>query len=76
MNVITVRRTVKRIPNPACKTRRSFRELTRNYFAGEKNWEFIIEGSGRRDERISPNCGKLKRFVSEENKGYGGKDEY
>jgi hypothetical protein len=23
--------------------RRSFRELTRSYFAGEKSWEFIIE---------------------------------
>ena len=33
-------------------------------------------GSSRRDERITPNYGKLKRFVSEENKGYGGKDEY
>jgi hypothetical protein len=23
--------------------RRSFRELTRNYFASEKSWEFVIE---------------------------------
>jgi len=43
MNVITVRRTMKRIPNPTCKTRRSFRELTRSYFASETSWEFVIE---------------------------------
>jgi hypothetical protein len=43
MNVITVRRTVNRIPKNTSRTRRSFRELTRSYFAGEKTWEFIIE---------------------------------
>jgi hypothetical protein len=43
MNVITVRRMVKRLSSPTCQTRRSFRELTQNYFAGEKSWEFIIE---------------------------------
>ncbi|MGZ4974488.1 MAG: hypothetical protein ACXWDN_17140 [Limisphaerales bacterium] len=34
---------MKRISSPTCKTRRSFREVTQNYFAREKNWEFIIE---------------------------------
>jgi hypothetical protein len=43
MNVITVRRTVKRTPSQAWITRRSFRELTRSYFASEKSWEFVIE---------------------------------
>jgi hypothetical protein len=43
MNVITVRRTVKRTPSQAWRTRRSFRELTRSYFASEKSWEFVIE---------------------------------
>jgi len=43
MNVITVRRTVKRAPNQTGRTRRSFRELTRSYFASEKSWEFVIE---------------------------------
>ncbi len=43
MNVITVRRTVKRAPNQTWRTRRSFRELTRSYFASEKSWEFVIE---------------------------------
>jgi hypothetical protein len=42
MNVITVRR-MKRIPNKIRTTSRSFRDLTRSYFAGEKSWEFIIE---------------------------------
>jgi hypothetical protein len=42
MNVITVRR-MKRLPNKIRRTGRSFRELTRSYFAGEKSWEFIIE---------------------------------
>jgi hypothetical protein len=42
MNVITVRR-MKRIPNKIRRTSRSFRELTRSYFAGEKSCEFIIE---------------------------------
>jgi hypothetical protein len=43
MNVITVRRTVKRTPSQTWRTSRSFRELTRSYFASEKSWEFIIE---------------------------------
>ena len=43
MNVITVRRTVKRTTNQTQITRRSFRELTRSYFANEKGWEFVVE---------------------------------
>jgi hypothetical protein len=44
MSVITVKRTViKRTPNKASTTRRSFRELTRSHFASEKSWEFVIE---------------------------------
>jgi hypothetical protein len=43
MNIITVRRTVKRTPSQACRTCRSFRDLTRSYFASEKSWEFVIE---------------------------------
>jgi hypothetical protein len=43
MNVITVRRTVKRTPNQTWRTRRSFRELTRSYFASERSLEFVIE---------------------------------
>jgi len=43
MNVITVKRTVFRQANKASKPRRSFRELTRSYFASEKSWEFAIE---------------------------------
>jgi hypothetical protein len=43
MNVITVRRTVKRTTNQTRSTCRSFRDLTRSYFASEKNWEFVIE---------------------------------
>ena len=44
MSVITVKRTVsRRTPNKTSTTRRSFRELTRGYFASEKSWEFIIE---------------------------------
>jgi hypothetical protein len=58
MSVITVRRTVikptpretsiKRTvingrPKKTSTIRRSFRELTRSYFAGEKTWEFVIE---------------------------------
>ena len=45
MSVITVKRTViKRTPNKTSTTRRSFRELTRSYFASEKSWELGIEG--------------------------------
>jgi len=44
MSVITVKRTVsKRIPKKASTTRRSFRELSRNYFANENSLEFVIE---------------------------------
>jgi hypothetical protein len=43
MNVITVRRTVKRTTPQTCRTRRSFRDLTRSYFASEKHWEFVME---------------------------------
>jgi len=44
MSVITVKRTViRRSPNTRSATRRSFRELTRTYFASEKTWEFAIE---------------------------------
>jgi hypothetical protein len=42
MSVITVKRTVIR-PRPNTATRRSFRELSRSYFASEKSLEFIIE---------------------------------
>ena len=34
---------MKRAPNQTGRTRRSFRELTRSYFASEKSWEFVIE---------------------------------
>jgi hypothetical protein len=44
MSVIAVKRTViRRMPNKISTTRRSFRELTRSYFASEKSWEFAIE---------------------------------
>ena len=44
MSVITVKRTVvRRSPNKKSATHRSFRELTRSYFASEKSWEFVIE---------------------------------
>jgi hypothetical protein len=43
MNVITVRRTVFRHPNKSSRTRRSFRELTRAYFARENSLEFVVE---------------------------------
>ena len=44
MSVITVKRTViRRTPTKISTTRRSFRELTRSYFASEKSWEFAIE---------------------------------
>ena len=44
MSVITAKRTVMRqTPNKISTTRRSFRELTRSYFASEKSWEFAIE---------------------------------
>ena len=44
MSVITVKRTVmRRTPSKISIARRSFRELTRSYFASEKSWEFAIE---------------------------------
>jgi hypothetical protein len=44
MSVIAVKRTViRQTPNKISTTRRSFRELTRSYFASEKSWEFAIE---------------------------------
>jgi hypothetical protein len=44
MSVIKVKRTVsKQIPKKASATRRSFRELSRNYFANENSLEFVIE---------------------------------
>ena len=47
MSVLTVKRTVirprRRSGNKISTTRRSFRELTRSYFASEKSWEFAIE---------------------------------
>jgi len=47
MSVITMKRTVirprRRSGNKISTTRRSFRELTRSYFASEKSWEFAIE---------------------------------
>jgi len=47
MSVIAVKRTVmrprRRSGNKISTTRRSFRELTRSYFASEKSWEFAIE---------------------------------
>jgi ribonuclease P protein component len=43
MNVITVKRTVFRQANKRSRLRRSFRELTRGYFARENSLEFAIE---------------------------------
>jgi hypothetical protein len=44
MSVITVKRTViRRTTNKRPTARRSFRELSRSYFANEKSLEFIIE---------------------------------
>jgi len=44
MNVITVQRRVfRKGANDSSRVRRSFRELTRSYFANEKRLEFIIE---------------------------------
>jgi hypothetical protein len=43
MNVITVTRTRKQTPPKTPSTLRSFRELTRSYFAGEGVWQFAIE---------------------------------
>ena len=44
MSVITVKRApTKWTPNRTSTSRQSFRELTRAYFARERNWEFAIE---------------------------------
>jgi hypothetical protein len=44
MSVITVKRTlIKRTPYRRSLVLRSFRGLTRSYFASEKGWEFAIE---------------------------------
>ena len=44
MNVITVKRTVfRRGLNKRSAARRSFRELSRSYFASEKRLEFVVE---------------------------------
>jgi len=43
MNVITVKRTVFKRANKGSRPHRSFRELTRSYFAVEKRWELVIE---------------------------------
>jgi RNase P protein component len=43
MNVITVRRTVFRRANKRSRSRRSFRELTRAYFARENSLKFVAE---------------------------------
>ncbi len=44
MSVITVKRTViRRTADKGPTGRQSFRELTQNYFASEKTWEFVIE---------------------------------
>ena len=37
------RTLIKRKPKELSVTRRSFRELTRSYFASEKSWEFSVE---------------------------------
>jgi hypothetical protein len=45
MSVITVKRTViRRTPYRRSLVLRSFRGLTRSYFASEKSWEFAVEG--------------------------------
>ncbi len=43
MSVMTIQRTLKR--KPLATTMRSFRELTRSYFARERHWEFLIEAA-------------------------------
>jgi hypothetical protein len=44
MNVITIKRTVAGPRRTKASTsRRSFRELTRNFFAMENHWAFAIE---------------------------------
>jgi hypothetical protein len=44
MNVITIKRTAaKARATKEPTSRRSFRELTRDFFAGENHWAFAIE---------------------------------
>jgi len=44
MSIITVKRTmIKRTPYRRSLVLRSFRGLTRSYFASEKSWEFAVE---------------------------------
>ena len=44
MSVIIVKRTViRRTADKGPTGRQSYRELTQNYFASEKTWEFVIE---------------------------------
>ena len=43
MNVITVKRKISPKPKKMSAIQRSFRELTRGYFAGEARWQFAIE---------------------------------
>jgi hypothetical protein len=43
MNVITVRRPAKRTSTQTSRALRSFRDLTRSYFARERSWQFAIE---------------------------------
>jgi len=43
MNVITVKRVIRRTPKKTSVVRRSFRELTRRFFAHEMKWQFVIE---------------------------------
>jgi hypothetical protein len=43
MNVITVKRTIRLPSRKLPATLRSFRQLTRAYFAHENNWQFAIE---------------------------------
>ena len=43
MSVITVKRVIKRTPMQTSRIRRSFVELTRDYFAHESRWQFAIE---------------------------------
>jgi hypothetical protein len=43
MSVITVKSKISPKPKKISTTRRSFRELTRGYFAKEAPWQFAIE---------------------------------
>jgi hypothetical protein len=43
MNVITVKRVIRRTPKKTSVVRRSFRELTRRFFAHEMKWQFVVE---------------------------------